>query len=150
MTTETSALTSAEKAFRFEHVIRVRWAEADIQGVVFNGHYLTYFDIGMTEYLRELFKADADALHKVFDKLYVVKSTVEYKSPARFDEKISVRVRVARIGNSSLTFEFSILREGVALVSGENIYVYAPDGETSPVPDDLRERLQAFETSGSA
>src|SRR5688500_13394509 len=40
--------------FTCSHRLRVRWAEVDAQGIVFNGHYLTYFDVGMTEYLREI------------------------------------------------------------------------------------------------
>src|SRR5262245_22519326 len=40
----------AKKDFRFVHRLRVRWAEVDRQGIVFNGHYLTYFDVGVTEY----------------------------------------------------------------------------------------------------
>ena len=38
--------------FSFFHPLRVRWAEADMQGIVFNGHYLTYFDVAFTEYFR--------------------------------------------------------------------------------------------------
>ena len=38
--------------FRFVHSLRVRWAEVDKQNIVFNGHYLTYFDVAITEYWR--------------------------------------------------------------------------------------------------
>lgn len=135
--------------YRFEFTLRVRWAEADIQGVVFNGHYLTYFDIGITEYLRAAMDGDADLMHDIFDKLYVVKSTVEYKSPARFDQMISIQVRVARIGRTSINFEFAVNRDGQVLVTGENIYVYAPEGDASPIPDSLRNKLASFERSAS-
>ena len=40
--------------FTFFHPLRVRWAEVDMQSVVFNGHYLTYFDVAITEYWRSL------------------------------------------------------------------------------------------------
>ena len=49
----------AREEFRFAHPLRVRWAEADMQGVVFNAHYLLYFDVAVTEYWRTL--ADGDA-----------------------------------------------------------------------------------------
>jgi acyl-CoA thioester hydrolase len=39
-------------AFRFFHPLRVRWAEVDPQSIVFNGHYLTYADVAITEYFR--------------------------------------------------------------------------------------------------
>ena len=40
--------------FRFFHPLRVRWAEVDPQGIVFNGNYLTYADVAITEYFRAL------------------------------------------------------------------------------------------------
>ena len=43
----------ARADFRFSHSLRVRWAEVDKQDIVFNGHYLTYFDVGVTEYYRD-------------------------------------------------------------------------------------------------
>ena len=132
-------------AWHFAHELRVRWAESDIQGVVFNGHYLTYFDIGITEYLRSVFENDQQKLHAIFNDLYVVKSTVQYQSPAHFDELIEIAVRTAKIGRTSLVFEFEIKRENKTLVSGENVYVHAPDGESTPVPDALREAIERFE-----
>jgi len=56
------------KQFRFSHTVRVRWAESDIQRVVFNGHYLTYFDIGLTEYLRAMFDGSQQKLHGLFSR----------------------------------------------------------------------------------
>ena len=41
-------------AFSFFHPLRVRWAEVDPQSIVFNGHYLTYADVAITEYFRAL------------------------------------------------------------------------------------------------
>lgn len=135
----TSSSDAADlQQFKFSHTIRVRWAESDIQRVVFNGHYLTYFDIGLTEYLRALFAGSKEKLHGLFEDLYVVKSTVQYHAPAHFDDDIDVRVRTAKIGRTSLVFEFAIVRDTDHLVSGELIYVHAPGGESAPVPDQLK------------
>ena len=52
--------TTAEKNqvtrqdFRLFHRLRVRWAEVDMQKIVFNGHYLMYFDTAMADYWRAL------------------------------------------------------------------------------------------------
>lgn len=129
----------------FLHRVRVRWAEADMQGVVFNGNYLTYFDIGITEYLRAVFKDDTKQLHEVFDDLYVVSTTMQYAAPAHFDEEIDVAVKTGRIGNSSLTFDFQIFRGDEKLVGGQNIYVHAPGGESAAVPKMLRDAIEQFE-----
>lgn len=134
----------ARSDFRFSHRLRVRWAEADMQGVVFNGNYLLYFDIGITEYLRALASDDA-SMRETFDRLYVVKATVEYHAGAHFDEEIDVCVRCARLGRSSLLIRFEIHRGDAHLISGENVYVYTEAGTSAPVPPALREAIAAFE-----
>jgi len=137
----------ARSDFRFAHSLRVRWAEADMQGVVFNGHYLTYFDIGVTEYLRDLCGGDAERLKEAFERMYVVKSTVEYRSPARFDDVIDVCVRTARLGGSSMRVLLEIHRDNELLVEGENIYVFADQGRSQRVPDAMRALIRAFEST---
>ena len=42
------------KIYKFFHTLRVRYAEVDAQGIVFNSHYLTYFDCAITEYYRKI------------------------------------------------------------------------------------------------
>ena len=48
--------------FRFSHRMRVRWVEVDMQKIVFNGHYLMYFDTAVTDYWRRLAMPYADTL----------------------------------------------------------------------------------------
>jgi acyl-CoA thioester hydrolase len=120
----------------FTHRIRVRYAEIDGQGVVFNAHYLTYFDTTITEYFRALgYDQFADAKATGID-FHVVKSLIEYKAPVLFDQEIEVGARVARIGNSSLVFELAIFLKGGedVLVTGEIIWVYTDQKSHRPVP----------------
>ena len=81
--------------------------------------------------------------------LHVVKSIIEYKAPARFDWELDVGARVARIGNSSLTFELAIFRKGGngALVTGEIVWVNTNQQTYRPVPISkaIRERIAARE-----
>jgi acyl-CoA thioester hydrolase len=133
--------------FAFFHRLRVRWAEVDRQDIVFNGHYLTYFDLAMTEYLRALGFPYPSGLLEAGSDLFVVKATLEYKASAHYDDEIDIHCRVARIGRSSIQFLFEIYRDDELLVTGENIYVNA-DPETkqsSSVPDVLREAIKRFE-----
>lgn len=131
--------------YRLAHPLRVRWAEADMQGVVFNAHYLAWFDIGITEYLRMLADGDEQWLTETFDRLYVVKSTLEYRSPARFDDALEICVRCIRVGRTSLEVGFAIRRDGAVLVSGSNVYVHTVDTRPAPVPDELRRRIERLE-----
>lgn len=132
-------------AFRFSHRIRVRWAEADMQGVVFNGHYLTYFDIGITEYFRAAFESEPDRMRTLFANLYVARSTLNYRDSARFDDCIDLLVKTGKIGNTSLVIDFAITRDQTLLVDGQSIYVHAPNGQSARVPDDVRAALDAID-----
>ncbi|MBO1435965.1 thioesterase family protein [Meiothermus sp. CFH 77666] len=129
--------------FSFFHRLRVRWAEADPQGIVFNGHYLTYFDVGITEYWRALGIPYPSTVERYGVDLFVVKATVEYHAPARYDDELDIGVRVGRIGNSSMQFVLGIFRGEAHLISGEVIYVAADAQTRKPqtVPPALRELL---------
>jgi acyl-CoA thioester hydrolase len=126
----------SREQFWFFHPFRVRYSEIDGQGVVFNAHYLTYFDTTITEYFRALgYDQYADAKATGID-FHVVKSLIEYKAPVRFDWELDVGARVARIGNSSLSFELAIFLKGGtdALVTGEIVWVYTNQETHRPVP----------------
>jgi acyl-CoA thioester hydrolase len=129
------------------HPLRVRWAEVDRQGIVFNGNYLLYFDIGVTEYWRAIGCPYPEGLLEHGSDLFVRKATVEYHGPAHYDELLDLCVRVDAIGRSSIRFAIEIHRADTLLVSGELVYVNAdPVARASaPVPAFLREAIGTFE-----
>lgn len=136
--------------FRFFHPFRIRYSEIDGQGVLFNAHYLTFYDTAITEYFRALdYDQYADA-KKTGTDFHVVKALVEYKAPIRFDAEIDVGARAARIGNSSLTFDLAIFPKGgdELLATGEIVWVNT--NQTShrpvPVPPELRALIARRET----
>jgi YbgC/YbaW family acyl-CoA thioester hydrolase len=133
--------------FRFFHRLRVRWAEVDMQKIVFNAHYLMYFDTAIADYWRALALPYEAAMHLLEGDLYVVKATVEFHASARVDDQIEVAMKCSRIGTSSMTFTGAIFRGDEHLISGEIVYVFAdPATQTSrPVPPRLREILTAYE-----
>ena len=75
--------------------------------------------------------------------LEIVQSGVSVK--AHFDDEIVVGVKTERLGRSSMTVKFGIFRDGQHLISGENIYVYAENGGSLPLPDDFKRRIEALE-----
>lgn len=137
--------------FRFLHPLRVRWAEVDRQDVVFNGNYLLYFDVAVTEYWRALVAGQEakykEAMAAWMNSLYVVKASVEYHASAHFDDMLEVGMRLARVGRSSMRFAPEIYRGNEHLVTGELVYVYKDPatGASAPVPAPLRELMLAFE-----
>lgn len=140
-------MTTQRSDFRFFHRLRVRWAEVDMQKIVFNGHYLMYLDTAISDYWRAMaFPYEAGMLALGGD-LYVKKASVEYHGSAHYDDLLDVGLRCQRIGNSSITFAGAIFAGEALLISAELIYVFAdPSNQTSkPVPDTLRQALNAFE-----
>ena len=133
--------------FRFFERLRVRWAEIDAQKIVFNGHYLMYFDTAVAGYWRALALPYAQTMERLDGDLFVRKATVEYAGSARYDDVLDVGMRCARIGNSSILFSAAVFRQDQLLVSGELVYVFAdPRTQTAkPVPPALREVLLGFE-----
>jgi YbgC/YbaW family acyl-CoA thioester hydrolase len=133
--------------FRFFHRLRVRWAEVDMQKIVFNAHYLMYFDTAIADYWRALGLPYEAAMQQLDGDLYVKKATVEYHASARADDQIDVALKCVRVGTSSLVFAGGIFRGEQKLITGELVYVFAdPATQTSrPVPAVLRELLQDFE-----
>ncbi|MEQ1804037.1 MAG: YbgC/FadM family acyl-CoA thioesterase [Burkholderiaceae bacterium] len=134
--------------FRFVERLRVRWAEIDAQNIVFNGHYLMYFDTAIAGYWRAMALPYHETMRILQGDLYVRKASLEYLGSARYDDSIDVGVRCERIGNSSIQFDCAVFRQTSLLVSGTLIYVFAdPASQSSrPVPDALRECLLGYET----
>jgi len=137
--------------FRFLHRLRVRWAEVDMQKIVFNPHYLMYFDTAMADYWRALALPYQAALHQLGGDLYVKKAGVEYHASAHYDEQLDIGLKCTRIGNSSIQFSGGIFQGEQLLVTGELLYVFAdPASQTSrPVPPALRAVLTGYEAGES-
>lgn len=126
--------------FPFFFPFRVRYAEIDAQGVVFNAHYLTYFDTAVTEYLRwrgyNIWQQAATG----FD-FHTVKTVVEYRAPVQFDDEIEVGVKLGSHGRSSLTWELAIFHRGddKPLTTGEVVWVYVDMAahKAARIPEEL-------------
>jgi acyl-CoA thioester hydrolase len=134
--------------FRFYHPIKVRYVETDAQGHVFFGHYYTYFDVAMMEYMRAIGFSYRDLLGVGMDLLYV-ESLCRHRAPAYYDDVLNVHTRIGNIGDSSLTFEFSVYKEGSdQLVATGHIVAVNVDKDTRRpmrVPDALRRAVQEHE-----
>ena len=128
----------------FRYYLRVRYIECDAQKVVFNSRYSEYVDVGMNEFLRAA-GVLGDFITGPLD-FQLVKQTVEWKAPARFDQVLELRIAATRLGTTSFTIgtEFRVAGEERVMVTVETIYVLV-DGKTLtklPLPDAIRAALQ--------
>jgi YbgC/YbaW family acyl-CoA thioester hydrolase len=137
--------------FRFFDRLRVRWAEIDAQKIVFNGHYLMYFDTAIAGYWRALAMPYHETMEYLGGDLFVRKATLEYEGSARYDDVLDIGLCCSRVGSSSILFTGSVFRGDETLVTCELVYVFAdPQAQTSkPVPQELRDVLQSFEAGKS-
>ncbi len=138
--------------FRLTHRLRVRWAEVDLQRIVFNPHYLVYLDIAFTEYWRAL-AIPYEAIPELLGgDLYVKKSTLEYHGSARLDDVLDIGLKCERIGNSSIVFRGGVFKGEARLLTAELVYVFADSATQSAktVPTILRELLQSYESGAAA
>ena len=128
----------------FVHRVRPRYAEVDAQGVVFNAHWLTYFDEACTRFFEHMGLPPAIAFFRDFD-LMVVKATIEWQGPAGFDEHVDIEVVPSRLGNASLDLRYTATVGDRPVCVGTITYVSVTPGthESAPIPAELREKLEA-------
>ncbi len=133
--------------FRFSYRLRVRWSEVDVQKIVFNAHYLTYFDTAIADYWRALALPYDVTMQALQGDLYLKKTELEFHASAHMDDQLDIALQCSRVGNSSITFAGAVFRGDERLISGELVYVYAdPATQTSkPVPVRFREILLGYE-----
>jgi acyl-CoA thioester hydrolase len=128
----------------FRYYLRVRYIECDAQKVVFNSRYGEYVDVSINEFLRAAgVLADFVDGHLDFQ---LVKQTVEWKAPARFDQVLELSIAAVRLGTTSFTIgtEFRIAGDDRVIVAVETVYVLV-DGRTLtklPLSEPLRAALQ--------
>jgi acyl-CoA thioester hydrolase len=136
--------------YRFFHPIQVRYVETDQQGHVFFGHYLTYFDVALTEYLKAI-DYGYDRFLKAGVDFFYVETLCQYHDRAFFDDILHVHARVGKIGNSSFTFEFGIFESVTQrFVAIGHIVAVAVDPSTAkPVaaPEGFRLAVARFEAA---
>jgi len=127
----------------FVHRVRPRYAEVDAQGVVFNAHWLTYFDEACTRFFEARGFDPATAFFTDFDVM-VVKAVVEWQGPAGFDDRVDIAVDTARLGTKSLDVRYEASVGGRPVCEATITYVSVKPGthESTGIPEGVRAKLQ--------
>ena len=128
----------------FRYYLRVRYGECDAQKVVFNTRYSEYVDVGINEFLR------AAGVHAQFVEgpldFQLVKQTIEWKAPARFDQVLELAIEPKSLGNTSFTMTTTCRVDGsdAVVATIETVYVLVDAASLSkrPLPDDIRAALE--------
>ncbi len=120
--------------------VRVYFADTDQMGVVYHGVYLTWFEIGRTELLRDRGMAYAEVERRGIS-LPVTEAWLRVRRPARYDDHIRIETELESLRSREMTFEYRLLRDDQLLVEGKSVHVSVanPGGAATSVPDWLRQ-----------
>ena len=121
-----------------EITIRVRYAETDRMGLLHHANYLVYFEQGRTELLRSKGLSYKDLEDQGF-LLVLTRVQVRYRSPARYDDMLTLRSTVVRTTLVKIEHKYELMRDGVLLAEGETtLGCIGRDGKVQPLPESLR------------
>ncbi len=122
--------------------LRVRYAETDAMGIVHHATYPVWMELGRSDFLRELGQSYAEWEARGV-RLVVNEIRVRFRAPARYDELVVVRTRLAEAGRRRIVFHYDIERERVLLAEGESVHLVAgSDGRARVLPEDLLALVQ--------
>ncbi len=105
-----------ENKFYHETKIRVRYADTDRMGYSYYGNYPTYYEVGRTEFLREL----GLTYKKLEDDgflLPIISMQVTYKKPALYDDLITVRTIYKKLHSIKVEFDYEIYNQNNELLN---------------------------------
>nr|WP_208406353.1 thioesterase family protein [Amycolatopsis granulosa] len=124
--------------------LRVRFHECDPQGIVFNAHYLAYFDMASFEFFKAVF-GSYDALREYGVDVVVAESNLRYHAPSRFDDELVVEVVIDHLGTTSMILGFTVRRGDDLIATGTNRYVFVDATALTKAapPEDVRAKLAA-------
>ncbi len=111
--------------------VRVRYAETDQMGVVYHANYLIWFEIGRSEFCRARGFSYRDMEEKDNALLVVAESYCRYKSPAFYEDILTVRTNVGEVRSRSIRFVYEIYRasDETLLADGETLHLVTDENK---------------------
>jgi acyl-CoA thioester hydrolase len=137
----------SEPSMLTEHEIelRVRYSETDAMGFLHHSRFFAYFEIGRTE----LFRAGGGDYRAMEDGgllLVVVKAECKFRSPARYDDVVTLRTKIARVGPVKLEHDYELTRDGKLLATGHTVLGCVDrEGVVQRIPDEILSAIQEQE-----
>ncbi len=123
--------------------LRVRYADCDAQGIIFNGRWFELFDTAMTEFWRETIGGYDHLPRSLNVETVVAETGARFRGAGRFDDMITFSMTVPRIGESSMRVEIDATKDGALLAEGfiEYVFVDAQSFQPTSIPDQVRNML---------
>ena len=131
--------------YQFEHKIRVRYAETDQMGYVYYGNYSTYYEVARAESIRAL-----GLTYKEIEEAGVIMPVLENNSkfirPAKYDDELTIQLRIEKFPNVRIRYDYDILKEGVLIHKGFTslVFVDRATGKPRSMPEVMETLLKPF------
>lgn len=109
----------------FSTQLRVRYADTDAMGVVYHANYLVWFEVGRVELMRSW-----GLPHSLFEKrgifVPVIEASARYLYPARYDDLLEVRTKMADLSAARTRFAYEIVRaeDGHPICEGRTLHAF--------------------------
>ena len=129
-----------------ETEIRVRYAETDKMGIVHHSNFLVWFELGRSEFCRARGFSYLEMEEKENALMVVAEVYCRYKSPAHYEDLITVRTNVADIRSRSLRFIYEVFRasDETLIAEGETLHVVTDrNKKVRSLPEAYKEKLLA-------
>jgi acyl-CoA thioester hydrolase len=128
--------TGLEQVIESTARVRVRYAETDQMGFAYYANYLVWFEVGRSQYCNDRGFSYRDMERETGLFLTVAEARCRYRSPARYEDELSVRTWVAEITRRTVRFAYEITRDGASIAVGETMHVLStPEGRPSSFPE---------------
>ena len=138
----------AQDRFAVRHDVRVRYNEIDGQNIVFNGNYLIYADIGVTELFRAMGEGQPGAFFAQYGTdIVVVNAEIDYHASATLDDVITIAARVARFGRTSFVIHVAIFRGAQRMTDMALTYAHVEmdRSASTPLPASFIAEVRSFQ-----
>ncbi|MEP6910674.1 MAG: thioesterase family protein [Actinomycetota bacterium] len=126
----------------FTHEVTVRFAETDAQGIAHHAAYLVWFEATRIEYLRR-FRGGYLSLREEGVDALTLEAYARYVSPARFDDRLTIRARCSDVRGARFRFDYVVERDGKTVTEGWTTHACVSVGDHRPtrVPAWLAEAI---------
>ncbi|HSB12472.1 MAG TPA: thioesterase family protein [Blastocatellia bacterium] len=124
---------------------KVRYAETDQMGVAYYANYFVWFEVGRSQYCNNCGFSYRDMERETGLFLIVAEASCRYKNPARYEDELIIRTRIAELTRRTLRFTYEIDREdGTLVATGETLHVLINgEGRPSSFPEKYLSLLRA-------
>ena len=135
---------SLKKINAHKNILKVRYSEIDAQSIVYNSHYLTYFDISLAELMDNIYDQDA-YVKKTGNDFHTVNVNMTYLAPAKLNDQLEVYSAIKNIGNSSITFIQEIYKENSDELLNKSEIVWVNTNQetrsSKSIPNEMKQKF---------